>query len=230
MRRSVQQLRKGRGAVRIGELSAASGVPLPTIKYYLREGLVPAGSPTARNQADYGPEHLARLRLVRALIEVGGLSVAAARDVLRAVDDPDLHAHELLGVAHDATVAKPVGRRDTAEWRLARDAVDRLVGERHWLVHADAPALDQAADALAAFATLGATDFAPLVDVWAEAAEKVARQEVAAVAARESRAATVEGAVIGTVIGEVLFNALRRLAQEHASAAHYGFSPEQRPC
>ena len=73
--------------MRIAELSRRSGVPVPTIKYYLREGLLPGGTPTGRNQADYDERHLHRLRLVRALVDVGQVSIAGAREVLGAVDD-----------------------------------------------------------------------------------------------------------------------------------------------
>jgi DNA-binding transcriptional MerR regulator len=44
--------------MRISELSARSGISVPTIKFYLREGLLPPGSPRAVNQADYGEPHL----------------------------------------------------------------------------------------------------------------------------------------------------------------------------
>jgi DNA-binding transcriptional MerR regulator len=64
--------------MRISELSQASGVPVATIKYYLREGLLHEGQLTSATQAQYDQSHLARLRLVRALLGAGGLSVAAA--------------------------------------------------------------------------------------------------------------------------------------------------------
>jgi hypothetical protein len=41
---------------------------------------------------------------------------------------------------------------------------------------------------------------------------------VAAVVARGAPAAMVEGVITGTVLGEAILTALRRLAQEHASA------------
>ena len=37
--------------MRISELSSVTGVPVPTIKYYIREGLLPRGERTAANQA-----------------------------------------------------------------------------------------------------------------------------------------------------------------------------------
>ena len=80
--------------MRVSELSQATGVPVPTIKYYLREGLLPRGeTTTSPNQASYGDEHVARLRLIRSLLDVGGLSVATVRDVLAAVDDPGTSLH-----------------------------------------------------------------------------------------------------------------------------------------
>lgn len=39
--------------MRISELSDVTGVSVATIKYYLREELVPPGERTAPNQADY---------------------------------------------------------------------------------------------------------------------------------------------------------------------------------
>src|SRR5256886_17599843 len=50
----------GGGSVRISDLSRQTGVPTATIKFYLREHLLPPGAMTARNQADYGSEHLRR--------------------------------------------------------------------------------------------------------------------------------------------------------------------------
>ena len=47
----------------------------------------------------------------------------------------------------------------------------------------------------------------------------LARQEVGLVLARRDRAAMVEGVVTGTVLGEAVLTALRRLAQEHTSAS-----------
>lgn len=214
--------------MRIGELSQASGVPLPTIKYYLRERLLPAGVPTGRNQAEYGDDHLARLRLVRALLEVGRLSVAAVQQVLAAVDDPEIQMHDLLGTAHYAITDRSPAQPESAQWQSARAEVARTVEERGWCVDPDSPAFDLAADALTAFTSLGAGDLVQL-DVYAAAAEEIARTEVAAVAARKDAGAIIEGVVFGTVFGEALFNALRRLAQQNASIRLFGLGTQSEP-
>ena len=103
--------------MKIAELSSRSGTSVPSIKFYLREGLLPAGESTGRNQAEYSDEHLHRLRLIRALMDVGGLSVAAARDVIAAVDTPDLPGHFLLGAASYPLTR--LARRDAGRPRLA---------------------------------------------------------------------------------------------------------------
>lgn len=204
--------------MRIAELSRRTATTIASIKFYLREGLLPAGAATGRNQAEYGEAHVHRLRLIRALIDVGGLSVAAARDVLAAVDTPDLPGHFLLGAAHGSLV-RPT-RRDPQDesWRAARDEVVALVRRRGWYVDDDCPDLDHAADAVAAFRSLGQDDLLEILDTYADAAEMVAAREVDAVIARREPARMVEGVVTGTILGERVLNALRRLAQQDASA------------
>jgi len=199
--------------MRIGELSAASGVPLPTVKYYLRENLLPAGERTARNQADYSPEHLARLRLVRALVEVGGLSVADTRRVLEAADNPGLPLDDVLGEAHQAVTNRPTPSRPEPSWSGARDLVRQTAQARGWRVEGETPALDRAADAAAAVLSMDVPELIPLLDVYAEAAEGLAEREVAAVMSMGEQADIVRGVVVGTVLGEELLSALRLLAQ-----------------
>jgi DNA-binding transcriptional MerR regulator len=203
--------------MRIGELSARSQVSIATIKYYLREGLLSPGTATAANQATYTEEHLQRLRLVRALIEVGRLSVAQARGVLDAVDSPDLPPHSLLGAAQYAVTRTP--SRDTTDpaWRAARAEVEELVRRRGWQVEPGSPGIDQAAGAVRAMRTLGQDDLLDAMDTYASAAETVAAQELDLVVARRDPASMVEGVVTGTVLGEVLLTALRLLAQQDAS-------------
>ena len=204
--------------MRIGELSAASGVPLPTVKYYLREGLLPAGERTARNQADYGPEHVARLRLIRALIEVGGLSIADTRSVLAASDDPELPLDEVMGAAHEAVTARgtPPSRVEPA-WSEARALVTAMAEQRGWRVEFSSPALDQAADAVAAVLAADMPELHPLIDLYFEVVEGMAAREVEAVLSMGSPDQIVRGVVVGTVVGEALLTALRLLAQQSIS-------------
>lgn len=74
--------------MRIAELSRRSEFPVSAIKFYIREGLLPPGERTARNQALYSDEHLRRLELIRALRDVCGLGTETTKQVLEAMDDP----------------------------------------------------------------------------------------------------------------------------------------------
>jgi DNA-binding transcriptional MerR regulator len=211
--------------VRIAELSSRSGTTVASIKYYLREGLLAPGTPTGRNQADYGEDHLHRLRLIRALIDVGGLSIAAAREVLAAVDTPEVAGHHLLGVAHVALDRPHRRDRDGPGWRAARSEVAALVAGRGWVIDDDSPGLDNAADAVAAMRALGQEDLLATFDTYADAAERVARRELDVVIARGDPARMVEGVVTGTILGETLLAALRRLAEQAESARRFGITP-----
>ena len=88
--------------MRISELSAMTEVPIGTIKYYLREGLLPAGRRGSRTTAEYDAVHVERLRLVRALIETGDLGIAAVRRVLTVIDAPHPQRLDVLATAQDA--------------------------------------------------------------------------------------------------------------------------------
>ncbi|MFI6041659.1 MerR family transcriptional regulator [Nocardia sp. NPDC051321] len=74
--------------MKLSELSARSDVPIASIKFYRREGLLPPGRAVGATTAEYDEDHLRRLKLIRALIRFGGLSVSAVRDVLAALEEP----------------------------------------------------------------------------------------------------------------------------------------------
>jgi len=62
--------------MRISALATAAGLPLATVKYYLREGLLHPGVASSATQASYDEAHVRRLRLIRALTGPVGPSVA----------------------------------------------------------------------------------------------------------------------------------------------------------
>jgi DNA-binding transcriptional MerR regulator len=203
--------------MRISELSRASGVPIPTLKYYLRERLLPAGTQTAPNQADYSDEHVRRLRLIRVLTEVGGLSLREVGAVLDAIDDDSRSTHELLGVAHRALGPHSQGEYGRADFEKARTEVDRFLAELGWRVGAEAPAREVLAGALVTLWRMGRRTDVRAFEPYARAVEGLAAREVGTVEVPASRAELIEGLVIGTVVFEAALVALRRLAQEHHS-------------
>jgi DNA-binding transcriptional MerR regulator len=72
----------------LGNSYQTVGIDLPrsTIKFYIRSGLLPAGEAQGRNQAAYGPRHLERLELTRALREVADLPLDVITRVAKQLD------------------------------------------------------------------------------------------------------------------------------------------------
>ncbi|MER0477774.1 MerR family transcriptional regulator [Streptomyces sp. Edi2] len=207
--------------MRIAELSRTTGVPVPTIKYYVREGLLPPGELTSRNQATYGEAHERRLHLIRALLDVGGMKVAEIAKVLTAIDDPERPLHKVLGAAADRLGNANIKHEDT-ESAAAHAVVADLISRRGWRTHESNPAAADLAKALAAMARLGHGAFTEVLDDYADAAEQVARADLAYADRRVGVEDMVERVVIGTVLGEAVLGALRRLAHVDASAHLYG--------
>lgn len=206
--------------MRISELSDRTGVTPASIKYYTREGLLPEGRRVGYNRTEYAEHHVARLRLVRALIDVGGLSVATTRDVLDATDDPDLPLVGTLAAAHAAV---PRTTRTPSAASLAR--VASLMRDRGWTAHAQNPGIAQTADVLDRYAEIGRDDLAEVLDRYADAADIVADADLRSVAASGTRERMAETVVVGTVLGDGLIAGLRRIAQEHLSRHRYPRPP-----
>jgi DNA-binding transcriptional MerR regulator len=120
----------GAELMRMGELSEASGVPAPTIKHYLREGLLPEPVKTSRNMAYYPPEFVERIRLIKRLQEERFLPLKAIRSVLD--EDPERASAmlELEDRVLDRALAGERARTSAAEVRkrygVPREVLDRL--------------------------------------------------------------------------------------------------------
>ncbi|WP_067462030.1 MerR family transcriptional regulator [Nocardia amamiensis] len=202
--------------MRIAELSRVCGVSPATIKYYVREGLLPSGLRTHRNQAEYGDDHVSRLRLIRALLDIGGLSIEAAKELLAVLDSGSLSTRALLGRVQYALGGRrsPVG--DEQREAAARD-VAALLDRRGWRIHEDSPARGTLVDVCAALRLLGHVDVVEAMDAYAGASEVIAATDMALVGNERGLERMAETAIVGTILGDTLLVALRRLAQEHLS-------------
>lgn len=216
--------------MRIGELSRRTGVAIPTIKYYVREGLLPPGELTSPNQADYSEEHERRLRLVRALVTVGRLPVATARAVLDAVTSPDQPVHKVLGTAQvsmtptSTELTAPPAERERAERLVAE-----LVARRGWRSSLRHPAVETLVNALATMAHLGHRSFPDRLDQHAAAVEMIAEADLEGIDPDWSPETMAENVVVGTLLGDTALAALRRLAQQNASSHRYERDGEDGP-
>jgi DNA-binding transcriptional MerR regulator len=118
------------GLLRMRELAEASGVPAPTIKHYLREGLLPEPVKTSRNMAYYPPEFVDRIKLIKRLQEERYLPLKAIKNVLE--EDPD-RAKAMLELGDqilDRALAGERSRTSAAEVRkrygVPKEVLDRL--------------------------------------------------------------------------------------------------------
>ncbi|MGD7732390.1 MerR family transcriptional regulator [Propionibacteriaceae bacterium G57] len=200
--------------MRISELAATSGVPAATIKYYLRENLLPAGEHTSPTQASYGEVHVRRLRVIRALIE-SGVSIAETRKLLAALDDPSEKPSDLIGQAHAAVTPR-------VDEDLDLGAAEQVVARLGWQPGAcDDAVLAGVAQALVGLDRAGFEVPAEVMAAYVDAMQRIARAEIAGIPT-DSAEAAVRYVVLGSVLVEPLLLALRRVAEQVASTERFG--------
>jgi DNA-binding transcriptional MerR regulator len=193
--------------VRVSELSRRSGVSVPTIKFYLREGLLPPGRSVSVTQSEYGEEHLRRLRLIRSLISVVGLSVAQTRQVLTAVDVQS-NSLETLGIVHHALPAPTnLGKDDTDAHSAARAA--ELVEGMGWQVAEESPHREHLARGLAALRRVGLDGTPDQLFAYAELAEQTARLDFEFLNDFDEPMDLAERAAVGNLLTEGVLTTLR---------------------
>ena len=203
--------------MRIAELSQRTEIPVATIKYYLREGLLPGGTTTAPNQAQYDEHHVTRLQLIRALREGAGLSIATLQRVITAME-----AHQPLDRPAYLTLAVralspplDVPDSEAAEYERARGEVTALLDDLGWDTDGDSPGHDDLVRALVAlhrFAPASITDPRQLRR-YAEAAHSLATTEIPTTFDSDvDPDEALRFSVLGTVLYEPVLLALRKLA------------------
>ncbi|WP_327178447.1 MerR family transcriptional regulator [Streptomyces sp. NBC_01335] len=236
--------------MRISELSKHSGVSVPTIKYYIREDLLPPGRLVSATQAEYDDQHLRRLRLLRALIGTRGLSVEATRQVLLALGERSSSPHHVLGLAlgvirvgreqaEQAPPAPPASSGDSGgtagsggttdsgtsgdsgDTDGAEQSVVELLDELGWHVSKNAPAREALADTLTALRRFGVADDWRALLPYARLAADTARLDLNQLDGLGDPLEMAERAVVVTTLLEPALLALRRLAQEHESARRH---------
>jgi DNA-binding transcriptional MerR regulator len=211
--------------VRIAALSASTGVNVATLKYYLREGLLHAGAATAVNQARYDDTHVRRVKLIRALVELGRLSIAEVREVLGAVDDESQSLHEAFGAAQDAMAPEVSSDSEWLDDALA--SVDDFLVRNELEVRPESPVRPMLAETLVwltefGWGLPGVVVDAAVFDSLVPGLKEQAEFEISVVPPDTDRTAQVEYTVVGTMVFEVAAAAIRRMALEDASARRFG--------
>ncbi|WP_226436544.1 MerR family transcriptional regulator [Rhodococcus yananensis] len=208
--------------MRISELAARAGVPLPTVKYYLREGLLMPGRATSATQARYDDTHVRRLGLVRALAGQG-LPLDRIKVVVALVEQP---GDDLFAALGKAVAALPpyVDDPPDADHPRARALLERI-GQSYDPRFAAVAQLERA---LVALESAGLTMSGRRIDVYDRHIRAIADLEVDMLP-MNSRHETVEAAVLGTALYEPVLAAMRRLAHQHRAARAFAASPDRHP-
>ena len=196
----------------ISQLASRAGLPVATVKFYLREGLLHPGVATSATQASYGESHVRRLRLIRALTGPVGLSVQQTRTILELVDDPGDDLYATLGRAvsalppavHEASGDDPYPRA-----RAAIEALGQVYDPRF-------AAVAQLESALAAAEAAGMPISEERLLEYGRRLREIAAFDLERMP-REPHAA-VEYTVLGTALYEPVILALRRLAHQDIAA------------
>lgn len=186
--------------MRIAELASRAGASVATVKYYLREGVLPAGTPSSPNQHWYAEYHVARVRLIRTLIHVAGVPLDLVKRLLRANGSTEMMGDAL----HDMTVTGPPNPAAAAE-------LDITLKRFGW--DTDHPARHAAAAALTTLLEHGVPITPRDIGRYAECADNLAGMDrtLYQAATPDER---MEQVLIGTLVGNQLFAAFRILAQE----------------
>lgn len=114
-KRSSDSEPKAPRLLKMSEFAAESGVPAPTIKHYLREGLLPEPVRTGRNMAYYDAALIPRVRQIKHLQKRLFLPLNVIKEVLEArgdtVSDADIALERsIAAVLKDGTTAKALMR------------------------------------------------------------------------------------------------------------------------
>lgn len=197
---------------------------MPTIKYYLREGLLPAGVLTSPNQAHYDDEHLRRLRLVRALVDVGGLSIASVREVLGAIDTRDESLHNKLGAVQEAISQPSPVELDPLAVKDVQDFFARH-GQTECVDVTESNVTHMLAAALSSARSVGHDGISDLLDPYLEGLRIIAQADLEYVVRHTSADDVIEAMVVGTLIGDTVLKAVRRLAHAQVSGEVLGGAP-----
>ena len=110
--------------LKISELADRSGVPVATIRHYLRERLLPEPVKTSRNMAYYPPEFVDRIRLIKQLQEERFMPLRVIRELLEREDAEPERLRAMLDLEDRILERALAGERERVPSDEVRDRYD----------------------------------------------------------------------------------------------------------
>ncbi|WP_377002257.1 MerR family transcriptional regulator [Corynebacterium nasicanis] len=204
----------------MAELSSTSGVSIPTIKYYLREGLLPPGRHTRANQARYSEVHLTRLKLIAVLSGIARLSLAEIKVILAELEGPG-SVIDTMAAMQNALAGRP-SREAEPHTEESRAILDAIVDERQWIVRRDSAAYEAAVRVLAELHTTDLHWDGAMIAEYAAHAEAMGALDVQTLNFNGAPDDLLVQMVRGTLLRRQLVDALVLLAQQHSTRVRLG--------
>ncbi len=201
--------------MKMSELSRTSGVSTTSIKYYLREGMLPAGHSTGPRDADYTEHHVERLEIIRNLRDTAQLPISSIKRLLDAADDETVPIAQLMAMGHSSVLTT---REITAQ---ERELAAQLLTALDWRVPERSPVFGQLAHLLGILKRGQAPTDPNGLAPWLAAAEQVAQGELGLTRTQGSRALLVHDVVIGTHLSNQLLITLHMAAQVNGAMKQF---------
>ena len=111
--------------MQIGQLAQHAGVPIDTVRYYERQGILPPPQRQASGYRHYHPDDVARLRFVRRAKALG-FSLAEVRELLALSSRP---AEDMAGLKAAASEKLADVAHKIAELERVRDGLEALIAD-----------------------------------------------------------------------------------------------------
>ena len=194
----------------MSELATRTNVPVPTIKYYLREGVLMSGRAISATRAHYDQLHIQRIALIQALSKLG-LSMVQIKSIIGLIDEPGESLFATLGAA---TAALPPATESVSKHGCPR--AQAALAALNWSVPEGFPAVTQLEHALADAEAAGVPMTEDRLRAYAPHIRSIAAYDIEQMPVEPAPAA-IEYAVLGTILYEPIIAALRRIA--HAGLA-----------
>lgn len=202
--------------MQLKDLSERAGVSAASIKYYLREGLLPAGENIHATRSEYSDRHLSRLRLIQALRKVVDLSIEQIRSLLKLADGGASRL-ELLAAVQRTVLGLDAG---SGSGDTSTGEVDAVVRLRNWPdVPSDARKALNAHVAL--MQSLGIAVPLELLDAYSKAVDDIGSLDISATAASEDVNELILTAAVGMHLHSSLVLKLLALAQASHAIRRY---------
>lgn len=184
--------------MKMKELENETGIGRETIRFYIREGLLPEPNRPKRNVASYGPQHVTRLKLIKRLQQERFLPLSVIKTIVRAENDnPATGFEALIGMESrlGTLLSEP---RQLSPKSLAEASADTKIDigeireiaalgliaieerpDGEWLTPRNARVLELIAESRAAgYTEEGASYTIEDFRIYAQVAEVIARREV----------------------------------------------------